>query len=65
MKYLLLLMSLILPQFANAQEVANISQYQPVEGSKAMVILSSIFGQLGSFGANGGDPFAGVISTFN
>jgi conjugal transfer/type IV secretion protein DotA/TraY len=65
MKYLLLLMSLLLPQFANAQEVANLSQYQPAEGSKAMVILSSIFGQLGSFGANGGDPFAGVISTFN
>jgi len=64
MKYLLLLMSLILPQFANAQQVANLSQYQPAEGSKAMVILSSIFGQLGSFGANG-DPFAGVISTFN
>lgn len=55
----------LVPLLAQAQAINNLSGYQPASSSKAMQILGSIFGSLGTFGANGGDPLAAVIGNFN
>lgn len=55
----LLLGLLLLPALANAQ-----SFFDPVPGSKAMVLLASLFGNLGVFGTSGADPFVAAIGSF-
>lgn len=55
----LLLGLLLLPALANAQGL-----FDPVPGSKAMVLLASLFGNLGIFGSSGADPFVAAIGTF-
>lgn len=62
-KRLMVLLALLLPTIAMAQTASGF--FQPTEGSKAMVTLASVFGKLGVFGANGGDPFFAVIQMFN
>jgi conjugal transfer/type IV secretion protein DotA/TraY len=60
MKYMIyLIFTALLPGLAHADP------FTPVPGSKAMVLLSSLFGNLGVFGPSGGDPFDSVIAVFN
>lgn len=60
MKYLRYLLILMMPSLAQAQTL-----FEPVDGSKAMVLLSSLFGGLEVFGAGAGDPFESIIYVFN
>lgn len=53
----------LMPFIANAQQ--QMSDYTPASSSKAQAILGSLFGKLGTFGADGGDPFISVITYFN
>ncbi len=66
MKYVLSLLTTLLPVLAQAQTgVSSVSQYDPNPSSKALSILASIFGNLGVFGPSGGDPFSSTITFFN
>ncbi|MDD2820492.1 MAG: DotA/TraY family protein [Flavobacterium sp.] len=58
-KNLLFLLAMLLPTFAMA------GVYDPAPSSKAIQILASIFGELGTFGPSAGDPFKAVIEIFN
>lgn len=59
MRYLFYLLAL-LPGLAQAQSIL-----QPVAGSKAMVLLASLFGGLEVFGPSAVDPFKEIVSVFN
>ncbi|SAL76795.1 integral membrane protein [Caballeronia peredens] len=39
--------------------------FDPVSGDTAMLVLQSVFGQLGMFGSGGSDPFVVPLSIFN
>lgn len=58
-RFLVFLVSM-LPGFAFASNI-----FEPVSGDKSMMVLSSLFGNLGTFGSNGADPFASGIMIFN
>ncbi|WP_136419530.1 DotA/TraY family protein [Herbaspirillum sp. ST 5-3] len=54
----------LMPMMAQAQ-AGDMSQFTPAAGSKAMVLLASIFGNLGTFGPSAGDPMEAIIKYFN
>ncbi len=57
---ILALLSLFFPQLAFASNI-----FEPVAGDKSMLVMSSLFGKLGTFGTSGADPFAAGIQMFN
>jgi conjugal transfer/type IV secretion protein DotA/TraY len=59
MRFLFYLLA-VLPGLAQAQ-----GTFEPASGSKAMVLLASLFGGLEVFGSSGVDPFKEVVSVFN
>ncbi|WP_082439525.1 DotA/TraY family protein [Massilia sp. WG5] len=59
MRFLFYLLAM-LPGLAQAQ-----GTFEPASGSKAMVLLASLFGGLEVFGSSGVDPFKEVVSVFN
>ena len=57
--------ALSLMMFTNLAFAQTSDLFTPVSTDKMMMILGSLFGQLGVFGGNTADPLMGVISIIN
>lgn len=53
-------LAMLLPGLAQAQELFN-----PSDSDKAVMLMASLFGKIGMFGASSSDAFSSVIQVFN
>jgi conjugal transfer/type IV secretion protein DotA/TraY len=61
MKAIKIIISMLLMALVSQSAFAD--SFTPVATDKFMIMLNSLFGQLGSFGSAGNDPMIGMIST--
>lgn len=59
---IILILAALAPGLAHAQSQGP---FTPAQGDKAMMLMSSLFGKIGMFGASSSDAFSSVIQVFN